>query len=79
VDAIAKKLEKLKPGVHAFTNENLTLTNEDYQEYLDLNNKIAEQFPSLIQGWDDQGNAILTIGSNADDTKTKLLSLLEVQ
>lgn len=79
VDALSERYEKLNKSVNQFTNENISLTNEDYNEYLSLCNQIAEQFPSLIKGYDEQGNAILNLGGSADTAKTKLSELLSVQ
>lgn len=72
------KFLQLSEGVDKFSN-NLHLSEEDYAEYLTISNKLAELFPSLVSGYDDQGNALLAIGANADETNEKLQYLLEVQ
>lgn len=69
---------ELSQGVDKFSN-NLSLSEEDYVEYLSISNQLAELFPSLVSGYDDQGNALLAIGSNANETNEKLQSLLETQ
>lgn len=69
---------QLSQGVDKFSN-NLHLSEEDYAEYLTISNKLAELFPTLVSGYDDQGNALLAIGANADETNEKLQYLLEVQ
>lgn len=69
---------ELSQGVDKFSN-NLSLSEEDYAEYLSISNQLAELFPSLVSGYDDQGNALLAIGSNANETNEKLQSLLETQ
>lgn len=68
----AKSLEELKTkyaelyqGVDAFNN-NQSLTNEQYNEYLDVCNRIGDMFPSLIKGFDEQGNVILKVAGNVD-------------
>ena len=48
------------------TGENMSLSTDEYEEYLNLSNKIADTFPTLIQGYDAQGNAILTCAGNVD-------------
>lgn len=58
---------ELSQGVDKFSN-NLSLSEEDYAEYLSISNQLAELFPSLVSGYDDQGNALLAIGSNANET-----------
>ena len=69
---------ELSQGVDKFSN-NLRLSSEDYAEYLSISNQLAELFPSLVSGYDKEGNALLAIGSNADETNKKLQSLLETQ
>lgn len=39
--------------------ENVSLTAEQFKEYHDITNQIAEKFLSLINGFDSEGNAIL--------------------
>ena len=69
---------ELSQGVDKFS-KNLTLSEEDYAEYLSISNKLAAFSPSLVSAYDNQGNALLAIGSNAMETNEKLQSLLETQ
>lgn len=69
---------ELSQGVDKFS-KNLSLSEEDYAEYLSISNQLAELSPSLVSGYDEQGNALLTIGSNADETNEKLQSILDTQ
>jgi len=38
---------------------------------------MANLFPSLVSGFDSQGNAILTLDANADKAKESIAALLE--
>lgn len=76
---IADKYSELHEGVNGFTNENINLTNDEYQQYLDTCNKLAEQYPSLVKGWDSQGNAILNIGTSADEARAALMRMYDAQ
>ena len=69
---------ELSQGVDKFS-KNLSLSEEDYAEYLSLSNQLTELSPSLVSGYDEQGNALLALGSNADETNEKLQSVLETQ
>ncbi len=69
---------QLSTGVSEFS-ENLRLSEEDYAEYLSISQKLAEIAPSLIAGYDEQGNALLNIGNNAEETEQKLNNLIETQ
>ena len=63
---VGKSYVELAKGVNALTNENKNLSSEEYQEYLDVTNQIAEAMPSLVRGYDSQGNAILTCAGNVE-------------
>lgn len=68
----------LAQGVDQFSN-NVSLSKDDYQEYLDISNKLADIAPDLVTGYDEQGNALLAIGSNAEDTSKKLQDIIDKQ
>ena len=63
---LATKYERLSKGVNDL-GENLSLTNEEFDEYHDVVNRIAEMFPSWVKGWDAQGNAILNVKGNVEE------------
>jgi DNA repair exonuclease SbcCD ATPase subunit len=61
------------------TNENETLNTTDYAELMNIQNEIAAQFPTLVSGYDSEGNAILKMGTNGQTAAEQLQSLLKVQ
>lgn len=69
---------ELSQGVSKFS-KNLSLSEDDYKEYLSISNELAELFPTLVYGYDEQGNALLNIGDSADETNKKLQELLETE
>ena len=75
IDTLAEKYTKLRNGVSWSDNSNKFLSDEDYQSYLDISNQIADQFPSLVSGYDAQGNAILNLGNNASTAASQLTEL----
>lgn len=79
IEGVAKKYSKLSKNVDTVTNKNKGLSSEEYQQYLDISNQLASQFPSLVEGYDAQGNAILNLGSNADSAAASLKSLYDAQ
>lgn len=79
IDSIAKKYVELSNGVSKLSNENKSLSSDEYQSYLDISNQLAEQFPSLVSGYDAQGNAILNLGNNADSAANSLKNLYDAQ
>ncbi len=67
----------LAKGVDTFNNTNINLSTEDYERFIETNNKLAELFPELKTGIDSEGNAILGLGDNADIVAEKLDALIK--
>ena len=79
IDSIANKYVELSNGVNKLNNENKSLSTDEYQSYIDISNQLSEQFPSLVSGYDAQGNAILNLGSSADTAAASLKNLYDAQ
>ena len=79
IDSIGKKYTEFKKGIDRNSNKNIGLSDSDYQSYLDLSNQLAEQFPTLVSGYDVQGNAMLNLGSNAEIATAKIKELYNAQ
>lgn len=69
VENLSSKYEKLSEGVNNL-GENVSLTSDEYSEYNDVVNQIADMFPTLVQGYTDEGNAILSLKGNVDQLTT---------
>ena len=76
IDDYASTYDSLSKGIDKSTNKNVDLNTEDYEKYLDINKQFSEAFPSLITGFDEQGNAILSIGTNGATSAVELEKLL---
>lgn len=76
---ISLRYAELVQGVDANTNENKSLSNDDYEEFLDLNKQLAELFPTLTKGYDDNGNAILGLSGNIDTVTSSIKELINEQ
>ena len=61
----------LSEGVDDFGN-NVSLTNEEYDEYLEISRELADLSPSLIAGYNAEGEAILKKGDAIDTVNKKL-------
>lgn len=68
VEELADKYEDLSKGVNNL-GENVSLTADEYAEYNDLVNEIAGMFPTLVQGYTDEGNAILNLKGNVEELR----------
>lgn len=53
------------------------LSNDDYEQFLDYSNQLAEIFPQLIKGYDDNGNAILDLAGDVDTIVGSLDNLIQ--
>ena len=78
IDSLAEKYTKLHLGVKA-DGSNSTLSTDEYSEFLNISNQLADLFPSLKVGTDEQGNALLNLGTNASATARQLQDLVDVQ
>lgn len=75
---VIPRFVELAKGVNDL-GENVSLTDEEYEEFLSLNNKIAEMFPELNLGMDSNGNAMLALSYSADTLSESLWNLVEAQ
>lgn len=75
IDATAtfndSKYTHLAAGVDEHGN-NVSLTDDEYQEFVDMSNKLAEAFPELVTYTDEVGNHFLSLGEDAQNLGTKL-------
>lgn len=76
--SMISRYEKLSKGVGQF-GENVSLTVDEYSEYQNIVNKIADQFPELINGYDEQGNALLSCKNNVEELTTAYEKLIHAQ
>ena len=75
-DSNIPRYAELAQGVDAFGN-NLGLSTEEYEEFLSLSNQLAELFPELVRGYDDNGNAILSLSGDVDTLTSSLQNLVD--
>lgn len=77
-ESVVPRLVELSRGVDELGG-NVSLTSEDYAEFVELNNKIAEMFPQLVTGYDENGNAMLSLSYSAETLTDSLNDLLEAE
>lgn len=63
---LAKSYVELSKGVDEKTGKNVSLMPDEYEKYQEVVNQIAGMTPSLVSGYDSQGNAILNCAGNVD-------------
>ena len=75
----AKRYAELAQGVDQLSGKNLSLNDDDYKEFLDLSNQLAEAFPTLSRHYDENGNAILQLNGNVNTIVGSLNNLIEAE
>ena len=76
--SMISKYEKLSKGVDGL-GRNISLTADEYLEYQNIVNQIADQIPSLVTGYDSQGNAILSCKGNVKQLTEAYEKLIHTQ
>ncbi len=79
VSELADRYDELSKGVNLSTNNNVSLSTEEYEEFLGINEKLAQAFPELAKGIDENGNSILTLGTKGITAKEQLEELLKTE
>ena len=75
----AKRFAELSQGVDQLTGKNLSLSDDDYQEFLDISNELAEVFPTLSYHYDENNNKIVELNGSATEITDTLEDLLKVE
>lgn len=82
VNDSSQRFAELAQGVDNLGKSNQSrgnLSTEQYKEFLGLSNQLAELFPRLTTGYDENGNAILNLSGNIDTIVSSLNSLTEAE
>lgn len=79
VSDFGARYAELAQGVNQFTGKNISLSDSNYQEFLNISNQLAEVFPNLTKGYDKNGNAILRLNGKVSSITKSLQTLLETE
>lgn len=79
VSDYAERFAELAQGVDMLSGKNISLTMDDYEEFLDLSNQLADIFPTLSRNYDENGNAIVQLSGDTDTMVGSLKALLDAQ
>ncbi len=79
IDDSAKKFAVLSQGIDPLTGKNISLTKDNYDEFLNLSNQLAEMFPALTRNYNENGDAIVQLSGNVDSIVGSLHNLIEAQ
>lgn len=78
-NGIKDRYAELAQGVDQLSGKNLSLSNDEYEEFLDLSNQLSELFPSLTKNYDENENAILNLSGSVDTIVSSLNNLIEAE
>lgn len=81
LNELTTKYSELSKGVQITGNtiKNVSLSDDQYQDFLSTSNQIADVAPSLTRTWDAQGNAILSAGTNVTALNKQVSDYLKLQ
>lgn len=81
LEELQEQYTKYASGVKISGNiiKNVTLSDEDFQAFLDTSNQIANLAPSMIDGWDSEGNAILKFGTDTKEANQQISDYIQLQ
>lgn len=68
IEELALRYEELSKGVDRL-GRNVSLSTDEYAEYNKIVNQIADMFPTMIQGYTNEGNAILSLKGNVEELR----------
>lgn len=75
----AKRYAELAQSVDQLSGKNLSLNDDDYKEFLNLSNQLAEVFPTLSRHYNENGQAILDLSGNVNTIVDSLNNLIEAE
>lgn len=70
IEDSGERFEALQKGIE--NGVNVTLTTDEYEEYLSLAKQIADTFPELVAGYDSLGNPIINATTNVENLNEAL-------
>lgn len=78
VDEIVPRLKELAIGVDALGN-NVALSSDDYNEFIDIQNKLGDLFPDIVKCADENGNKIIKLRDVTSEYNNVLEEQIELQ
>ena len=76
--SMVSRYAELSKGVDNL-GHNVSLTADEYSEYQGIVGSIASQIPSLVSGYNEQGNAILSCKDNVSELVAEYEKLIHIQ
>lgn len=77
--SLSEQYNALASGVDTVNGKNLTLNDDEYSQFLSVNQQLLELFPSLDRVYDSNGNSMVRLTGDASTLTDTLNTLLESQ
>lgn len=65
ISSLSDRFDELSRGVNSL-GDNISLTEDEYSEYLDICNQVGSIMPDLISYYNDEGDAIINLKNNVE-------------
>ena len=79
IEDSAARFAELSEGVDRFSGKNLHLSTDEYSEFLQISNNLAELFPTLSRNYTENGDAIIQLSGGVDTIVGSLQNLVQVE
>lgn len=79
IEDSAARFAELSEGVDRFSGKNLHLSTDEYSEFLQISNSLAELFPTLSRNYTENGDAIIQLSGGVDTIVGSLQNLVQVE
>lgn len=78
INDAADAYARLAQGVDQVTGRNKTLSDDDYAQFIEYSNQIAEIAPELVAYYDAQGNAVLNLAGDYETLTRSIHAFAEI-
>lgn len=79
INNLKARYSELSQGVNSKTKKNISLSTDEYEEFLLISNKLVEIFPQLYSGLSDSGTALTNLSGDVDTIVDALDNLVQKQ
>jgi len=76
IEGLIPKYEELSKGVDSL-GRNISLTEDEFSQYNKVVNQIADMFPTMVDGWTSEGNAIINLKDGVEELRQAYLDAQE--
>lgn len=79
VSGMSERFAELAQGVDMISGKNISLNTEEYEEFLNLSNQLADLFPTLSRNYTENGDAIVQLSGDTNTMVSSMEALVEAE